>query len=247
MMWANLLSQLRKKGSPHVGRFSPKICWTLAEDLRQLRGQWNHIAREDKRKKREKRIETEPAPLGGSHVKPLHQQGDPLGQRELPQSRAQSLLPQAKARDGEWHGWSAPQLCAPWPETHVHWCKQGLEAGARASEGQPGDRTGVGCAETARRGWILVRLQPTGYAEEAWAHHSGDVPLLRACGGRGGTCLSSLFPAHALQDNRTQATGVPGAGANHCMWAPGTGMSHGQHHEFQGHPQAATESSASGH
>lgn len=59
------------------------------------------------------------------------------------------------------------RLCAPRPETHAHWCKQGLRAGARASKGQPGDRTGVGCAETAWRGWILVRLQPTGYAEEA--------------------------------------------------------------------------------
>ena len=119
------------------------------------------------------------------------------------------------------HRRSVSQHCTPQPETCVHQCGRGLGAEAWASEVRPGEKTGVGCAETALRGWILVWLKPRVYAEEAQAHHRGKVPLLRARKGRGGTWHSSLLPCTCTL--RRQDTACTGSRSRHqpLLWAQG--------------------------
>ena len=60
--------------------------------------------------------------------------------------------------EGELHRQSVLPPCTPQSEVWVRWCRWGLGAGTWASEIRPGDRTGVGCAETTTTAHLNARI-----------------------------------------------------------------------------------------
>ena len=81
--------------------------------------------------------------------KPLHWCRDQLGQkgscRDLEEGAAAGLQ-QTKQRPAQR---ICATLCSSQPKMHACWYVQGLGAETWASEDRPGERTGVGCTETA--------------------------------------------------------------------------------------------------
>ena len=72
---------------------------------------------------------------------------------------------------------SWPPCCTPQPETCICWCVQGLGAEIRASEDKPGERTGVGSAETAQRDWSVAQATTWGMRRTE-PRYAIEAPLL---------------------------------------------------------------------
>ena len=108
---------------------------------------------------------------------PLHQWGRELGQkrscRGFKESTAVSLQ-QTKQRH-------AQRICTTSLQSSAQACWYVWVLGAETwdSEDRPGDWTGFGCTQTARRGWSVVSAQPGVYAEEDQVGHRSKTSLLR--------------------------------------------------------------------
>ena len=72
-----------------------------------------------------------------------------------------------------------------------------LGAEIHCLEDRPRERTAVGWAETARRGWSVVWPQPGVFTAEALIRHRSEEPLLSDAQREGRGCHYSLF-LHAL-------------------------------------------------
>ena len=102
------------------------------------------------------------------------------------------------------HKCSVPPLCTPQPETRICQCWWGLGAEPQASEIRPGERTGVGCMETPRRGWSLVQLHPRMYTKEAWAALEARRHCVGGAQGEGWGPPLQLFFLRELSGGKTQ-------------------------------------------
>ena len=85
------------------------------------------------------------------------------------------------------------------PEAHICWCGHRLWAEAWVLEIRPGERTGVGRAETAQRDWSLVQPRQRVYVEESQAALEARCHGLGIHEGRGGPAITALFHVHALK------------------------------------------------
>ena len=104
--------------------------------------------------------------------------------------------------------WSLPPPCKPQLEMGVSiWYRPGLGAGTQGLEDRPRERTAIGCAETAKRGW---RVQAT----TRGVHRRNPEPLrkqrtiIKRCvkGGEGlplQPLFSSTSPCHNVDPPRT--------------------------------------------
>ena len=143
-----------------------------------------------------------PVPLGGScergKVPSPWEPPSPAGrsartEREIQRLRGECSNRLAAGRaERDQHRWSWPPCCTLQPEMRICWCAQWLGAETRVSADRPGEGTGVGCMETAQRGWSV-----------AWAANGGvhrmkprsaiEAPLLMHAKGGAGPYTSSLI------------------------------------------------------
>ena len=163
-------------------QFSQNTYWTLAEDLKHLKGQ-ERALRNQVGRRGEKKRKWDGTYAPGSELKrgkvpaPWEAPSDRLGQKGSfrgAEESATTSLWQAGERPAQT---VVPLPCAPQPEPWVRWYRQGPSTDTQSLEDRPRERAAVGCAERAWRGWSVVWLQP-GVSAEAQACHRTDEPLL---------------------------------------------------------------------
>lgn len=157
--WTHLLPQIYQQYIYKWNSSHRTPYWTK-EDLKHLKGKerspHNQVGMKGKWNKQKDRI-CIPGRQFGKEKVPVPEEALSLAGRLVNidrkfQRREQQLFVVGKNR--EMYKWSLPPPCKPQlGDGCVHWYRPGLGAGTQDLEDRPRERTVIGCAETAKRGW----------------------------------------------------------------------------------------------
>ena len=192
-------------------QFSQNTYWTLAEDLKHLKGQegspYNWVGWKERNRKWDRTC------IPGRQLKrrgevPIPGETPSVGRSTGKQMKLQMRKWESKnwsvTGRTEWdlQRWSVLQPYAPQLEILNHWCQWGLNAGLWSLEHRTEERAVAGCMEMAWGGQECELVQWGVFMEEGWTTIETKCHCGVACKGQGCHCsLFSHVPAFASADS----------------------------------------------